>query len=198
MLLNRDTAEGIANGTITLVLRRWDAPQGEAGRHTTDTGGHHPHRRRHRVSRRIPRDGRAGARRRAIPTPSPRRRSWTAGRPGTPTPSRCRTWRPTNARNSPPTTNSATTTSTPSARGCSAGTPRPRTTVDAAVPRVDRGQRGGPGSRPRRARRPGDAAVQAPGTPAQGSGPDHQPRRRLPNFAARARIPGVGYPTLDS
>ena len=23
MLLNRDTAEGIANGTITLVLRRW-------------------------------------------------------------------------------------------------------------------------------------------------------------------------------
>jgi hypothetical protein len=27
VLLNRDTAEGIANGTITLVLRRWDPKQ---------------------------------------------------------------------------------------------------------------------------------------------------------------------------
>ncbi len=66
-----------------------------------------------------------------------------------------------------------------------------RVTVDAAVPRADRGQRGGPRSRPRRPPRPGDAAVQAPGAPAQGSRPDHQPRRRLPNFAARARIPGA-------
>lgn len=32
MLLTRDTAEGIANGTITVVLRRWDAPQVEPGR----------------------------------------------------------------------------------------------------------------------------------------------------------------------
>ena len=31
MLLNRDTAEGIANGSITLVLRRWDAPRAKAG-----------------------------------------------------------------------------------------------------------------------------------------------------------------------
>ena len=31
MLLNRDTAEGIANGDITLVLRRWDAPRAKAG-----------------------------------------------------------------------------------------------------------------------------------------------------------------------
>lgn len=31
MLLNRDTAEGIANGTITLVLRRWDAPRAKPG-----------------------------------------------------------------------------------------------------------------------------------------------------------------------
>jgi hypothetical protein len=31
VLLNRDTAEGIANGTITLVLRRWDAPRAKAG-----------------------------------------------------------------------------------------------------------------------------------------------------------------------
>ena len=31
MLLNRDTAEGIANGSITLVLRRWDAPRVKAG-----------------------------------------------------------------------------------------------------------------------------------------------------------------------
>lgn len=31
MLLNRDTAEGIANGRITLVLRRWDAPRAKAG-----------------------------------------------------------------------------------------------------------------------------------------------------------------------
>ncbi|MGO4445681.1 hypothetical protein AB4Z42_20240 [Mycobacterium sp. 2YAF39] len=31
MLLNRDTAEGIANGSITLVLRRWDAPRARAG-----------------------------------------------------------------------------------------------------------------------------------------------------------------------
>lgn len=31
MLLNRDTAEGIANGTITLVLRRWDVPRAKAG-----------------------------------------------------------------------------------------------------------------------------------------------------------------------
>ena len=31
MLLNRDTAEGIANGRITLVLRRWDAPRVKAG-----------------------------------------------------------------------------------------------------------------------------------------------------------------------
>ena len=31
MLLNRDTAEGIANGTITLVLRRWDAPRARPG-----------------------------------------------------------------------------------------------------------------------------------------------------------------------
>jgi hypothetical protein len=27
VLLNRDTAEGIANGSITIVLRRWDAPR---------------------------------------------------------------------------------------------------------------------------------------------------------------------------
>lgn len=31
MLLNRATAEGIAAGTITLVLRRWDAPRAKAG-----------------------------------------------------------------------------------------------------------------------------------------------------------------------
>lgn len=31
MLLNRDTAEGIANGTITLVLRRWDVPRAKRG-----------------------------------------------------------------------------------------------------------------------------------------------------------------------
>ena len=31
MLLNRDTAEGIANGCITVVLRRWDAPRARAG-----------------------------------------------------------------------------------------------------------------------------------------------------------------------
>ena len=31
MLLNRDTAEGIANGTITLVLRRWDVPRARKG-----------------------------------------------------------------------------------------------------------------------------------------------------------------------
>ena len=31
MLLNRDTAEGIANGSITLVLRRWDAPRAMPG-----------------------------------------------------------------------------------------------------------------------------------------------------------------------
>lgn len=31
MLLNRATAEGIADGTITLVLRRWDAPRAKAG-----------------------------------------------------------------------------------------------------------------------------------------------------------------------
>jgi hypothetical protein len=31
VLLNRDTAEGIANGHITLVLRRWDAPRAKAG-----------------------------------------------------------------------------------------------------------------------------------------------------------------------
>ncbi|GAB3004228.1 hypothetical protein [Mycobacterium bourgelatii] len=31
MLLNRATAEGIANGSITLVLRRWDAPRAKPG-----------------------------------------------------------------------------------------------------------------------------------------------------------------------
>jgi hypothetical protein len=31
VLLNRDTAEGIANGTVTLVLRRWDAPRARPG-----------------------------------------------------------------------------------------------------------------------------------------------------------------------
>ena len=31
VLLNRDTAEGIADGTITLVLRRWDAPRAKSG-----------------------------------------------------------------------------------------------------------------------------------------------------------------------
>lgn len=31
MLLNRDTAEGIADGSITVVLRRWDAPRVKAG-----------------------------------------------------------------------------------------------------------------------------------------------------------------------
>jgi hypothetical protein len=31
VLLNRDTAEGIANGSITLVLRRWDAPRAKVG-----------------------------------------------------------------------------------------------------------------------------------------------------------------------
>lgn len=31
MLLNRRTAEGIADGTITLVLRRWDVPRVKAG-----------------------------------------------------------------------------------------------------------------------------------------------------------------------
>jgi hypothetical protein len=31
VLLNRDTAEGIANGSITLVLRRWDAARARPG-----------------------------------------------------------------------------------------------------------------------------------------------------------------------
>jgi hypothetical protein len=31
VLLNRDTAEGIANGSITMVLRRWDAPRAKPG-----------------------------------------------------------------------------------------------------------------------------------------------------------------------
>ena len=31
MLLNRDTAEGIANRRITLVLRRWDVPRAKPG-----------------------------------------------------------------------------------------------------------------------------------------------------------------------
>jgi hypothetical protein len=31
VLLNHDTAEGIANGSITLVLRRWDAPRAKPG-----------------------------------------------------------------------------------------------------------------------------------------------------------------------
>jgi hypothetical protein len=31
VLLNRDTAEGIANGSITLVLRRWDVPRAKPG-----------------------------------------------------------------------------------------------------------------------------------------------------------------------
>jgi hypothetical protein len=31
VLLNRDTAIGIANGSITLVLRRWDAPRAKPG-----------------------------------------------------------------------------------------------------------------------------------------------------------------------
>jgi hypothetical protein len=31
VLLNRDTAEGIANGDITVVLRRWDAPRAKSG-----------------------------------------------------------------------------------------------------------------------------------------------------------------------
>jgi hypothetical protein len=31
VLLNRDTAEGIANGDITLVLRRWDTPRAKPG-----------------------------------------------------------------------------------------------------------------------------------------------------------------------
>jgi hypothetical protein len=31
VLLNRDTVEGIANGRITLVLRRWDASRAKAG-----------------------------------------------------------------------------------------------------------------------------------------------------------------------
>jgi hypothetical protein len=31
VLLNRATAEGIADGSITLVLRRWDAPRAKAG-----------------------------------------------------------------------------------------------------------------------------------------------------------------------
>ncbi|MGB2918796.1 MAG: hypothetical protein WA944_03555 [Mycobacterium sp.] len=31
MLLNRATAEGIADGSITMVLRRWDAPRARPG-----------------------------------------------------------------------------------------------------------------------------------------------------------------------
>ena len=31
MLLNRPTVDGIADGSITLVLRRWDAPRAKAG-----------------------------------------------------------------------------------------------------------------------------------------------------------------------
>lgn len=31
MLINRPTAEGIATGAITVVLRRWDAPRAKAG-----------------------------------------------------------------------------------------------------------------------------------------------------------------------
>jgi hypothetical protein len=31
VLLNRATAEGIANGSVTLVLRRWDAPRAKPG-----------------------------------------------------------------------------------------------------------------------------------------------------------------------
>ena len=191
VLLNRDTAEGIANGTITLVLRRWDAPRAKPGGTQRTIGGHHPHRRRHRVPRRLPRDRRAGARRglsrrqiRAEPT-------WTAGPPSTPTSiavsflapderpdlaaddrlSDCRRRRDQRAAG-------------PLGRGATDA-------VDPAVPGADRRQRGGPRSRPRRPRRPGRAAVQAPGAPAQGPRPDHQPRRRLPNFTAR---PGISAP----
>ncbi len=39
MLLNRDTADGIANGSITLVLRRWDAPRAKPGGTQRTTAG---------------------------------------------------------------------------------------------------------------------------------------------------------------
>lgn len=42
VLLNRTTAEGIADGTITLVLRRWDAPRAKVGgTQRTSTGTIH-------------------------------------------------------------------------------------------------------------------------------------------------------------
>ena len=63
VLLNRDTAEGIANGSITLVLRRWDAPRANAGWHSANRRGHDPHRRRRRAPGELPGNGRAGARR---------------------------------------------------------------------------------------------------------------------------------------
>ena len=85
VLLNRDTAEGIANGSITLVLRRWDAPRAKPGGTQRTVGGHHPHRRRRRVSGQLPGHRRAGARRRLSGRQDRRKRSSTAGLPSTPT-----------------------------------------------------------------------------------------------------------------
>ena len=64
MLLNRDTAEGIANGSITLVLRRWDKPRAKPGGTQRTVVGTIRDRRRRRSTRRLSRHRRTGARRR--------------------------------------------------------------------------------------------------------------------------------------
>ena len=122
MLLNRDTAEGIANGRITLVLRRWDVARAKPGGTQRTSAGtiridavtEYPG--SHRVT--------AAQARAAGYLDAKSAQAALDRRPARHTYSiEVSFLAPTSVRNSPRTTNSATTTSKPSPRGCVGGTP---------------------------------------------------------------------------
>ena len=121
MLLNRDTAEGIANGRITLVLRRWDVARAKPGGTQRTSAGtiridavtEYPG--SHRVT--------AAQARAAGYLDAKSAQAALDRRPARHTYSiEVSFLAPTSVRNSP-RTNSATTTSKPSPRGCVGGTP---------------------------------------------------------------------------
>ena len=126
MLLNRDTAEGIANGRITLVLRRWDVARAKRGGTQRTSAGtiridavtEYPG--SHRVTAAqalvlaLVVCALAGGSAQAALDRRPARHTYSI---------EVSFLAPTSVRNSPRTTNSATTTSKPSPRGCVGGTP---------------------------------------------------------------------------
>ena len=182
MLLNRDTAEGIANGTITLVLRRWDVPRAkQGGTQRTSVGTI-----RIDAVTQLPGSHRVtAAQARAAGYPTAKSAQADLDR------------RPAKhtyaievsflAPDERPELAADDRLSDSDAAAISTRLPWAREYMELiaaneAVRAPDLAARLGHG----------DCAVQAAGATAQGSRPDHQPRRRVSNFTARARISGQG------